>query len=258
MADPISQTIDIFKNTAPTVSASGSSGWIIGIALFIGIAIISVIVAFVWFHFSEKKKWKILTRVHYENSQINGISLGGGVPTKRVRFKDGRVVYMYKSQIQGYTISPELLTWTRPREHDIIVTQDKKIFCLNGISSIDVQRKMLNVDITYPDIEMDRQDLQQHTDSKKFDDPNDRMKIIAKVATWVFVCVTLIVLAVILGKNYVEGKNADLARDQLNLQVSNAQVQVTEDLATFTVALERIMPDLMRIKGYVPIGNYST
>jgi len=240
-----------------TASSGIGTGWIIGIAVFIGIAIVSIIGAFIYYYFFSKKQWTITTRVHYENPQINGVSIGNGIPTKRIRFKDGRVVYMYKTPIQGYTISPELLTWTSPRVHDVIVTQDKKLFCLNGINSIDIQRKTLNVDISYPDIEMDRQDLQQHIDSKKFDDPNERFKIIAKMAMWIFVFIFLIVAIILGGKAYNDGKATDLARDQLGLQVAANNVQVTENLATFTVALERVMPDLMQIKGYQVLGNYS-
>src|SRR3972149_5311026 len=197
----ISDTISpIISSVKPT---GFGTGWIIGISLFIGIALISVIGAFIYFFWIEKKNWNITTRVHYENPAINGITLGGGILTKRVRFKDGRVVYMYKTPIQGYTISPELLVWTRPREHDVVITQDKKLFCINGISGIDVQRKELNVDVSYPDIEMDRQDLQKHIDSKKFDDPNDRLKLIAKVALWVFVIIGIIVLVVLGSKTYL-------------------------------------------------------
>lgn len=256
----------IISNALGTVIKSGtagvsggffSSGWIVLLAIFMGVALVSVVGAFVWFFWFEGRQWNIVTRVHYENPTINGITLGGPVPTKRVRFKDGRVVYMYKSPIQGYTISPELLVWTRPREHDVIVTQDKKVFCILGIENIDTQRKKLNVDISYPDIEMDRQDLQQHIDSKKFDDPNERFKILAKVTLWIFVMVTVIVLAVLGGKAYVEGKNADLQRDQLNLQTSESQAKVINDLTTFTAILARIMPDLLQIKGYQVQGNYT-
>ena len=169
--------------------------------------------------------------------------MGGGILAKRVRFKDGRVVYLYKTPIQGYTISPEILTWTRPREHDIIVTQDKKLFSLVGINSIDVQRKKLNVDVSYPDIEMDRQDLQQHIDSKKYDDPNERFKIIAKVALWVFVVIGVIVLVVLGGKTYIDAKNVDLQRDNMNLQVSANQVKVMDSVNTMLLILSKVMPE---------------
>jgi len=234
---------DALKGGTKGVTSSISGGFITGIAFFIGIAVIAVIGAFIWYHFYSKKQWNIITRVHYENPTIHGVSMGSGILTKRVRFKDGRVVYMYKMPIQGYTISPELLTWTRPREHDVIVTQDKKVFCLVGINNIDAQRKLLNVDVSYPDIEMDRQDLQHHIDSKKFDDPNERFKIIAKVALWIFVLIAVIVVAVIGGKAYSEGKNIDLQRDQINLQVSANQAKVMENVDTFIALLGKLMPN---------------
>jgi hypothetical protein len=244
LTDTFSPVINAVKGGTPATNIGGfGSGWIIGIGLLIGLMIFSVIGAFIYFHFWGKKKWNILTRVHYENPTINGVSMGSGVPTKRVRFKDGRVVYLYKSPIQGYTISPELLTWTRPREHDVIVTQDKKLFSLVGINSIDVQRKKLNVDVSYPDIEMDRQDLQQHIDSKKYDDPNERFKIIAKVALWIFVIIGIIVLTVLGGKTYIDAKNIDLARDNMNLQVTTNQVKVMENLNTFLLILKGVMPE---------------
>jgi hypothetical protein len=236
MGDVIGDLVNTIKTTASNNAGSNTgigSGVLIGIGFFVGLAILSVVGAFIWFHFSEKKKWNILTRVHYENPTIDGISMGSGVKTKRIRFKDGRVVYMFKTPIQGYTISPELLTWTRPREHDVIVTQDKKLFCLVGINSIDIQRKKLNVDVSYPDIEMDRQDLQQHIDSKKFDDPNEKFKIIAKVATYLFVVVGIIVLVVLGSKAYVDGKSIDAQRDQTNLEVTKMQLQVMEGVNTF-------------------------
>ncbi len=233
---------DAVKGGVPSVGGFGS-GWIIVIAIGIGLAIFSVVGAFIYYHFWDKKKWNILVRVHYENPTINGVSMGSGIPTKRIRFKDGRVVYLYKSPIQGYTISPELLTWTRPREHDIIVTQDKKLFSLVGINSIDVQRKKLNVDVSYPDIEMDRQDLQQHIDSKKYDDPNERFKIIAKVALWIFVIIGVIVVVVLGSKTYIDSKNIDLQRDNINLQVTGNQAKVMDSVNTFLLVLKSAMPE---------------
>lgn len=225
-------------------SSVWSSGIVIFILFFVGLAIVCVVGALVWFHFSEKKKWRIITRVHYENPMIKGISFGSGngVPTKRVRFKDGKVVYIYKTPIQGYTISPELLTWTRPLEHDVIVTADKKLFCVEGFTSIDIKRKKLNVDISYPDIEMDRQDLQRFIDAKKYDDPNDRLKMILKAATWVFVMVTIIVLAVLGGKYYIEGKNAEAIVSQSNAQTAQLNLETVKQMNTFILILSKVMP----------------
>jgi hypothetical protein len=233
---------DAIKQGVPHVGGI-SSGWILVIGLFIGLAVFSLLGALIYYFFWSKKKWNIITRVHYENPTINGVSMGSGVLTKRIRFKDGRVVYLYKTPIQGYTISPELLTWTRPREHDVIVTQDKKLFSLIGINSIDVQRKKLNVDVSYPDIEMDRQDLQQHIDSKKYDDPNERFKIIAKVALWIFIIIGVIVLVVLGSKTYIDAKNIDLQRDSMNLKVSEYQAKVMEGVNTFLLILSKTMPD---------------
>jgi len=226
------------------------SGWIIGIGIFIGIAVFSIVGAVIWFYYSEKKEWNITTRLYFENPSINGISPNGVVLTKRVRFKDGRVVYMYKTPIQGYTISPELLVWTRPREHDVVITQDKKLFCINGISGIDAQRKELHVDVSYPDIEMDRQDLQQHIDSKKFDDPNDKLRLIAKVATWLFIIIGVIVLVVLGSKTYIDAKNIDAARDATNLKTAELQYKAMEQVNTFILIMSKVMPDsFARIDG---------
>ncbi|MFW6025511.1 MAG: hypothetical protein ACOCRX_04145 [Candidatus Woesearchaeota archaeon] len=227
-------------------SATGAGIGGIGIAagIIVGILILSVIGAFVWFYWSEKKKWNLITRVHYENPAINGVSIGHPIPTRRVRFKDGKVCYLYKYPIQGYTISPELMVWTRPREHDVIVTQDKKLFCVRGIEDIDVKRKKLNVEISYPDIEMDRQDLQNHIDSKKYDDPNEKLKTIAKVSMWVFFMVTAIVLTVLGGKYYLEGKEMEMQRDKVNSEVTKKQVEVMESLNKFMIALDNVIVEL--------------
>lgn len=219
-------------------STGGVSYTVLFISLIVGILIVSIICAFVWFFWFEKKKWNIITRVHYENPTINGVSMGSAILTRRVRFKDGRVVYLYHTPIQGYTISPELLIWTRPREHDVIVTQDKRLFCLIGISSINAKRKLLNVDIAHPDIEMDRQDLQNHIDSKKYDDPNEKLKLIAKVATWIFLLTTVIIVTVLVSKYLIDSKNIDLERDRINLQVSSQQAEVMEAVNTFIAILE--------------------
>jgi len=232
-------------NSGPSIGGFGP-GIIWGIGVFLGLAVISLIGGLIYYFFYSKKQWNILVRVHYENPSINGVTIGSPILAKRVRFKDGRVVYMYKNPIQGYTISPELLVWTIPREHDVIVTQDKKLFCVRGINSIDIQRKLLNVDISYPDIEMDRQDLQQHIDSKKFDDPNERFKIIAKIALWIFIIIGVIVLAVLGGKAYVDGKNIDLERDRVNLQVSSNQAKVMQGVNTFLAILSKTMPESFR------------
>ena len=243
ISNSLSPVLNGVKSGVP--SGVGINGtWIIGIGLLIGLMVFSVVGAVIYYFFWSKKKWNITTRVHYDNPQIGGVSMGGGQNnTKRVRFKDGRVVYLYKTPIQGYTISPELLTWTRPREHDVIVTQDKKLFSLVGIDSIDVQRKMLKVDVSYPDIEMDRQDLQQHIDSKKYDDPNERFKIIAKIATWIFLIIGAIVLTVLGSKTYLDAKTIDASRDANNLKVSEMQVQIMQQLNTFMLILSRVMPE---------------
>lgn len=236
-------TVGAMTGSNATAGTGISSGWIVGIALFIGLAVICVIGAFIWFNIAEKKKWNITTRIYYENPAINGISPSGSVLTKRVRFKDGRVVYMFKQPIQGYTISPELLVWTRPREHDVVITQDKKLFCINGISGIDVQRKALNVDVSYPDIEMDRQDLQQHIDSKKFDDPNDRLKLIAKVALWIFIIIGVVIVIVLGSKTYLDAKKIDAERDMTNLKTAQMQEKAMEQINTFILILSKVMPD---------------
>ncbi len=264
MASPLSgafsPVIDAVKGS-PDAVASGGTGtmWIIGISGFLTLAILATVGAFLWLHFYEKKKWNITTRVHYENPAIGGVTLGGSVLTKRLRFKDGRVVYMYKTPIQGYTISPELLTWSKPREHDVIVTQDKKLFCLIGINSIDAQRKKLNVDVSYPDIEMDRQDLQQHIDSKKFDDPNERFKILAKVATYIFLIIGLIVIVVLGSKTYIDSKRIDAQRDEINLQTSAHMAKTMEQVTTFISILARVMPESFKaLDGQNLVINGST
>jgi len=258
LAGAFSPIVDSVKSGVSTPTSFGP-GMMWGVGIFIGIVLISVIGAFVYWFYWSRKQWNIQVRVHYENPTINGVTIGSPILAKRVRFKDGRVVYMYKNPIQGYTISPELLVWTRPREHDVVVTQDKKLFCIIGINSIDAQRKKLNVDISYPDIEMDRQDLQQHIDSKKFDDPNERFKIIAKVALWIFVIIGVIVVAVLAGKAYVEGKNVDLQRDQLNLQVTANQVKVMENVDTFMLILSRVMPESFKqIDGQILLTQNRT
>ena len=244
MADAIiSDALGSVTSQIHSPFAGFSIGLIAVVGILIGLGVLCTVGAFVWWYFWEKKKWNITTRVHYENPAIHGVSLGGPVPTKRIRFKDGRVVYMYKTPIQGYTISPELLTWTRPREHDVIVTQDKKLFCLIGINSIDIQRKILQVDVSYPDIEMDRQDLQQHIDSKKFDDPNERFKIIAKIALWMFVIIGVIIVVILGGKSYVDGKNADSAIAATNLETAKAMTQTMQQIDTFILILSKVMPE---------------
>jgi len=232
-------------------TGAGGSSLIIGVGILLGVLIISAAGVFVWFFWSEKRKWNMVTRVHYENPTINGISFGQGIPTRRVRFKDGRVVYLYKSAIQGYTISPELLIWTRPKEHDVIVTQDKRLFCLIGIENIDVKRKVLNVDVAHPDIEMDRQDLQNHIDSKKFDDPNEKLKLIAKATMWVFLMTTIIVLAVLGSKYFMDSKELDIQRDNINLQVSQQQGEVMEAVNTFMTLIEDYNPNQKTISTVV-------
>ena len=235
----------VLGGSTASVSGIGTS-WIIGIALFVGIAVISIVGAFIWFYFSERKKWNISVRVYYENPTINGISFASIVPAKRVRFKDGKVAYLYKTPIQGYTVSPELLTWTRQKEHDIVITQDKKLFCINGINSIDAQRKLLNVDVSHPDIEMDRQDLQKHIDSKKFDDPNERFKMILKIATYIFVGIVIIVLVVLGSKTYIDAKNIDLQRDSTNLRTAQLQESAMNNINTFVLILSKVMPESFR------------
>lgn len=258
LSSAFSPIVDSVKGGVTPNVGGISMSMMLGIGLFVGIVVIAIIGAFVYYSVWSKKQWNIITRVHYENPSINGINIGGGIPTKRVRFKDGRVVYMYKVPIQGYTISPELLTWTRPREHDVVVTQDKKLFCIVGITGIDIQRKKLGVDVSYPDIEMDRQDLQQHIDNKKFDDPNERFKIIAKVALWIFVIVGVIVVVVLGSKTYIDSKNIDLQRDNANLQTAKYQSAVMQNVDTFMLIMAKVMPESFKqIDGKVLLTQYQ-
>lgn len=257
LTDAFSPVTSAISNQAPKIGGIGP-GIITVVGLIIGIAVFSLVGALIYYYFWSRKKWNIITRVHYENPTIHGVSMGSGVPTKRVRFKDGRVVYIYKNPIQGYTISPELLTWTRPREHDVIVTQDKKLFSLIGINSIDVQRKKLNVDVSYPDIEMDRQDLQQHIDSKKYDDPNERFKLIAKIGLWLFIMIFVVVIVVLGSKTYIDAKNIDLQRDNVNLEVAKNQAKVIDGVNTFLLILSKVMPESFKQIDGKQLLNVST
>lgn len=231
------------SETANAIASTGTgNGTVILIAFIIGLVVFSIVGAIIWFYWSENRKWKIKTRIWYENPAINGVSFASIVPTKRIRFQDGKVAYVYKTAIQGYTISPELLTWTKQGEHDVIITQDKKLFCINGINSIDIQRKLLNVDVSHPDIEMDRQDLQKHIDSKKFDDPNEKLKMILKIATYIFIGVVIIVLVVLGSKTYIDAKKLDLTRDNMNLQVSTSNAEAMKQINSFVLILSKVMP----------------
>jgi len=89
---------------------------------------------------------------------------------------------------------------------------------------------------------MDRQDLQKHIDSKKFDDPNDRLKLIAKVALWVFVIIGIIVLVVLGSKTYLDAKKIDAERDNTNLRTSELQAKTMEQVNTFMTILSKTMP----------------
>jgi predicted metal-dependent phosphotriesterase family hydrolase len=90
---------------------------------------------------------------------------------------------------------------------------------------------------------MDRQDLQQHIDSKKYDDPNERFKIIAKIALWIFIIIGVIVLTVLGGKTYIDAKNIDAGRDATNLKTAEIQLKVMESVNTFLLILSRTMPE---------------
>lgn len=235
---------NVFSPVTDSFGGSSSSGlggavWFAGILL--GIAIIAIIGIFIYFFYYERKKWNLITRVHYENPSINGVSIGHTVPTARVRFKDGKVVYIFKSPIQGYTICPELYVWTRPREHDIIVTQDKKLFCIEGVENIDIKRKKLNVEISYPDIEMDRQDLQHYIDQKKYDDPNEKLKLIAKASMWIFALLSIIIISVLAGNYYIESKEIDAQRDSTNLRIAEQQKEVMASVNTAMKIMQEVI-----------------
>lgn len=234
--------------------------WIVFLGFLVGLFLISLLIAFSYYYFYSRKQWNIKVRVHYENPEVKGVMIASEpIRAKRVRFKDGRVVYIYKEPIQGYTITPELLTWTRPREHDIIVTQDKKLFCITGFTSIDEQRKKLNVDISYPDIEMDRQDLQNFIESKKYDDPHEKFKTIMKIASYVFIGIVLIVLSIIITKAMIDKAQIDIERDKINLEVSKNQKEVMEQVNIFISIMKELMPESFKqIDGKTLIKETNT
>ena len=189
-------------------------------------------------------------RVHYENPDIKGVSIAKGVIlARRIRLSNGRIVFKYKQPIQGYTISPELTTYTRPKEYDVIVTADKKLFIINKIASINKQRKELNVDIMYPDIEYDRQDLQQYEDKLHKTNPYEKWKLIAKVASILIIVVGIIIGLIIYGNNQVQTKQLEATIQDNNLKIQQNQIEMLEDMNEWANTIKILMPDLKELKG---------
>jgi hypothetical protein len=66
-------------------------------------------------------------------------------------------------------------------------------------------------------------------------------------------------VSVLAGKAYIEGKNVELQRDQLNLQVTANQVKVMENVDTFMLILSRVMPESFKqIDGQVLLTQNQT
>lgn len=223
----------------------------VGLVIFLMVtAFVGVFISLIYFLWKDSKEWNLTIRVHPENPEVNGINLTDAViKAKRVRMKDGKTVFYYKKPILGYTISPALTTYTRPLVYDIAVTQDKRIFCIKRVSSIDKQRKELNVEINHPDIEYDMVELQKYNDLLSKNLNYDKWAAITKITGWFLLGVLLIAVIVLVGNYYVEGKEVDRQIGENYLRIQESQGRAMERVEETLTIVTHIIPELQELKG---------
>lgn len=240
-------TSEIINQIAPSFNVGPAI--LLAIFIFI-IAFVGVFAAIFFFLWKDAKSWNLTLRVHPENPEVKGCNLTNAiVKAKRVRMRDGKTVFYYKTPILGYTISPALTTYTRPLTYDIIVTQDKRIFCIKRIAAIDKQRKELNVDIMHPDIEYDMVELQKYNDSLAKDNKFDKWKTIAKIAGWFIILTGLIIGTVLIGNYWVEGKQLEAQKEANYIKLQELQNNGAERMQETLTIVQLILPELQELKG---------
>jgi len=240
MADPVGT---ITGTIGGGISSLSGYLWIIWV--LIGIAVLGTIIYFGATFFKNKEKWNLTFRVYQENNQHGTLYLDPVViKAKRVTLSNGlRLIYLEK-EILGKKLFPLLNFYTRPGVYDLVITSDNRIFIVTGISGIDEKRKELKVGIRYPGIDYSLEEVNRdHAKLNQLDRRSDLLGMVKAAATAI-VAIVLLVMLIVGGKYYMDGKSIDaqIAQSELalfeNLQEyqinqaeqANAMLLVTEKL----------------------------
>lgn len=206
----------------------GKYAWVFGI--FFILIILGIIIFFFAYWRKTKLKWNVLFRIRQENKQHGTLYLDPTeIKGKRVTLSNGlRLIYLEK-EILGKRLFPNLNHYTRPGVYDLIITADNRIFLIDGISGIDHERKELKVGIRYPGIDYSLEEVNRdHAKLNKLDRKSDLLGIV-KAASIAIVAIVLLIALIIGGKYYIENQ-------QIKAQISQAELQLFEELQTYQVA----------------------
>lgn len=241
----VDTAIGVFSGTFSNI---GSLWWI-----FVLVAVLGIFgaVAFFAVKFKSKNKaWNIKIRIRQEDTESNRIYLDPTViKARRVTLSNNlRMLYLEKP-IQGKRLMPLLNHYTRPNVYDLVLTADNRLLITTGITGIDKQRKLLNIGIRFPGIDNDFDELNaQYSKLNKQDKLNNLLEIIKAAATAIIAIVFLV--ALIIGGNYwLEGKKAEAAISQAQIEVFEGLRQTSSNNLEFANAMNLLIPKLEQMYG---------
>jgi hypothetical protein len=215
MADPVSTITGTLGS-----GVSSISGYLWIAFSLLGIAIVITVIYFVARAFKSKEKWNLTIRVRQEDNQHRTLYLDPVViKGKRVTLSNGlRLIYLQKA-ILGKKLFPLLNYYTRPGVYDLVVTSDNRIFIITGVTGIDEQRKELKVGVRYPGIDYALEEVNRdHAKLNKMDRRSDLLGIV-KAAASAVIAIVILLMVIFAGKYYVDGKSADAAIAESELQL---------------------------------------
>lgn len=222
-------------------------GWVF--AAVIGFVIIAGILFLVAYSVKTKAKWNIQMRVRQEDKQHHSIYLDPKIiKGKRVTLSNGlRLIYL-ETPILGKKLFPNLNHYTKPGVYDLIVTADNRIFLIDGIESIDEERKKLKVGVRYPGIDYSLDEVNRdHAALNKADKRSDLLGIV-KAASIAIIAIVIMVIFIVGITKWSESRETELAIDDAQIQLfasmdqtQKTQLEQTNSMILLTERLKQVM-----------------
>lgn len=197
-----------------------------------------------------KKTWSIKIRLRQEDTMNNRIYMDPVIiKARRITLSNGLKMNLLEKPILGKRLMPLLNYYTKPGVYDILLTADNRIFLITGIEGIDKKRKELNVCIRYPGIDQDFDEL--NTDYAKLNAQDYKNSILdfIKAASIGILAVCLIVGVIVGGKYWLDGKQAETAISQAQVEIFEGLERTAMHNLEFANAMNLLIPKLEEMYG---------
>jgi len=206
---------NMFTNS---LGSLGKYGWLIGV--FLICVIIMVTIGVIAYVIKTRQKWNIQFRVRQEDKEKGGIYLDPKIiKAKRIVLSNGLRITYLQEELLGKRLFPNLNHYTRPGIYDIIITADNRIFLIDGIESINAQRKKLSVGVRYPGIDYSLDELNRDHSKLNQSDRKSDLVAIVKAISMAVLGMALLIALIIGGKYWIDAKEIDSAMAQSELQL---------------------------------------